>query len=153
MQLSQKRIEANRLNTLQSTGPKTDEGKAKSAQNALQPGLTAQGDARRALGSLELDILLGGVNTVVLIGSSLTMALAVRSAQPRRWRKFCLCRPLRIGQRNRNEAMIAKVRRDIGETELKIVELRTTMLNEAVGNSSRMRSMLRLSFARWRSRC
>jgi cytochrome c oxidase subunit 3 len=34
-----------------------------------------------ALGSLELDILLGGVNTVVLIGSSLTMALAVRSAQ------------------------------------------------------------------------
>ena len=36
------------------------------------------------------------------------------------------------GQRNRNEAMIAKVRRDIGETELKIVELRTTMLNEAV---------------------
>lgn len=36
------------------------------------------------------------------------------------------------GQRNRNEAMIAKVRRDIGETELRIVELRTTMLNEAV---------------------
>ena len=32
-------------------------------------------------GSLELDILLGGFNTVVLIGSSLTMALAVRSAQ------------------------------------------------------------------------
>lgn len=36
------------------------------------------------------------------------------------------------GLRNRNEAMIAKVRRDIGETELQIVELRTTMLNEAV---------------------
>jgi len=32
-------------------------------------------------GSQELDILLGGFNTVVLIGSSLTMALAVRSAQ------------------------------------------------------------------------
>ncbi len=32
-------------------------------------------------GSLELDIVLGGVNTVVLIASSLTMALAVRSAQ------------------------------------------------------------------------
>jgi cytochrome c oxidase subunit 3 len=32
-------------------------------------------------GSLELDILLGGFNTVVLIGSSLTMAMAVRSAQ------------------------------------------------------------------------
>ena len=32
-------------------------------------------------GSLELDILLGGINTVVLIGSSLTMALAVRAAQ------------------------------------------------------------------------
>src|SRR6187455_3521612 len=32
-------------------------------------------------GSLELDIVLGGVNTVVLIGSSLTMALAVRAAQ------------------------------------------------------------------------
>jgi cytochrome c oxidase subunit 3 len=34
-----------------------------------------------AEGSLELDILLGGFNTVVLIGSSLTMALAVRAAQ------------------------------------------------------------------------
>jgi cytochrome c oxidase subunit 3 len=32
-------------------------------------------------GSLELDIMLGGINTVVLIGSSLTMALAVRAAQ------------------------------------------------------------------------
>ena len=34
-----------------------------------------------AEGSLELDIMLGGINTVVLIGSSLTMALAVRGAQ------------------------------------------------------------------------
>jgi cytochrome c oxidase subunit 3 len=32
-------------------------------------------------GSLDLDILLGGFNTVVLIGSSLTMAFAVRAAQ------------------------------------------------------------------------
>jgi cytochrome c oxidase subunit 3 len=32
-------------------------------------------------GSLDLDIVLGGINTVVLIGSSLTMALAVRAAQ------------------------------------------------------------------------
>lgn len=32
-------------------------------------------------GSLDLDIRLGGINTVVLIASSLTMALAVRSAQ------------------------------------------------------------------------
>ena len=32
-------------------------------------------------GSRELDIVLGGFNTVVLIGSSLTMALAVRAAQ------------------------------------------------------------------------
>jgi cytochrome c oxidase subunit III len=32
-------------------------------------------------GSLELDIVLGGINTVVLILSSLTMALAVRAAQ------------------------------------------------------------------------
>jgi cytochrome c oxidase subunit III len=32
-------------------------------------------------GSLELDIKLGGLNTAVLIGSSLTMALAVRAAQ------------------------------------------------------------------------
>ena len=32
-------------------------------------------------GSRELDIILGGINTIVLIGSSLTMALAVRSAQ------------------------------------------------------------------------
>ncbi len=34
-----------------------------------------------AIGSEELNIYLGGFNTVVLIGSSLTMALAVRSAQ------------------------------------------------------------------------
>jgi cytochrome c oxidase subunit 3 len=34
-----------------------------------------------AEGSLELDIMLGGINTVVLIGSSLTMAFAVRAAQ------------------------------------------------------------------------
>jgi cytochrome c oxidase subunit III len=32
-------------------------------------------------GSVELDIRLGGLNTAVLIGSSLTMALAVRAAQ------------------------------------------------------------------------
>jgi cytochrome c oxidase subunit 3 len=31
--------------------------------------------------SLELNVVLGGINTVVLIGSSLTMALAVRGAQ------------------------------------------------------------------------
>jgi cytochrome c oxidase subunit 3 len=37
-------------------------------------------------GSLELDIYLGGFNTVVLIGSSLTMAFAVRAAQTG-WRK------------------------------------------------------------------
>jgi len=37
-------------------------------------------------GSQELDILLGSVNTVVLIGSSLTMALAVRAAQTG-WKK------------------------------------------------------------------
>ena len=34
-----------------------------------------------AMGSHELDILLGGVNTIVLIGSSLTMALAVWASQ------------------------------------------------------------------------
>jgi cytochrome c oxidase subunit 3 len=34
-----------------------------------------------SLGSEELDIQLGGFNTVVLIGSSLTMAMAVRNAQ------------------------------------------------------------------------
>ena len=39
-----------------------------------------------AEGSLELDIALGGLNTVVLIGSSLTMAFAVRAAQTG-WKK------------------------------------------------------------------
>src|SRR5262249_23930951 len=34
-----------------------------------------------AEGSKELDVLLGGINTVVLIGSSMTMVFAVRSAQ------------------------------------------------------------------------
>ncbi len=37
-------------------------------------------------GSLELNIYLGGINTAVLIGSSLTMALAVRAAQTG-WRR------------------------------------------------------------------
>ena len=39
-----------------------------------------------AEGSRELDIQLGGFNTVVLIGSSLTMAMAVRAAQTGRRR-------------------------------------------------------------------
>ncbi len=39
-----------------------------------------------AEGSLDLDITLGGFNTVVLIGSSLTMAFAVRAAQTG-WRR------------------------------------------------------------------
>ena len=38
-------------------------------------------DAAFAEASARLDILLGGLNTAVLLGSSLTMALAVRSAQ------------------------------------------------------------------------
>jgi cytochrome c oxidase subunit 3 len=41
-----------------------------------------------AAGSHELDLLLGGFNTVVLIGSSLTMALAVHAAQTDRPRQL-----------------------------------------------------------------
>jgi cytochrome c oxidase subunit 3 len=43
-----------------------------------------------AAGSHELDVVLGGINTAVLIGSSLTMALAVRSAQLGRSRAIVL---------------------------------------------------------------
>jgi cytochrome c oxidase subunit III len=41
-----------------------------------------------AAGSHELDLLLGGFNTVVLIGSSLTMAMAVHSAQTDKQRQL-----------------------------------------------------------------
>ena len=42
MSVSDAKIEANRANSLLSTGPKTPEGKAKSSQNALKTGLTAR---------------------------------------------------------------------------------------------------------------
>ena len=39
---TQKQIEANRLNALKSTGPRTEEGKRASSQNALKSGLDAE---------------------------------------------------------------------------------------------------------------
>jgi hypothetical protein len=39
---SRKQIEANRLNALQSTGPRSSEGKARSSMNALQTGIDAK---------------------------------------------------------------------------------------------------------------
>jgi cytochrome c oxidase subunit 3 len=52
-------------------------------------------------GSLELDIVLGGVNTAVLIGSSLTMAFAVRSAQTGGRRSTVVLRPSVPSRRSR----------------------------------------------------
>src|SRR3954464_9270138 len=41
MKCSERKREANRLNALKSTGPKSDEGKARASQNAVKHGLTA----------------------------------------------------------------------------------------------------------------
>jgi cytochrome c oxidase subunit 3 len=49
-----------------------------------------QSPAAFAAGSHELDVVLGGINTAVLIGSSLSMAMAVRSAQLGRNRAIVL---------------------------------------------------------------
>jgi cytochrome c oxidase subunit 3 len=50
-----------------------------------------------ALGSRHLDLTLGTVNTLVLLGSSLTMALAVRSAQLGRRNRLLLFLALTLG--------------------------------------------------------
>ena len=43
MPASEARINANRQNSLKSTGPKTSEGKERSRQNGLKHGMTGQG--------------------------------------------------------------------------------------------------------------
>ena len=52
---SEARIAANRRNTQQSTGPKTDEGKLRSRANALKHGLTGAGVALPAFDAAEVE--------------------------------------------------------------------------------------------------
>ena len=55
---TQRQIDANRLNALQSTGPRTAQGKAVSSQNALKSGLDADsqfviGESREEFAALQ----------------------------------------------------------------------------------------------------
>ena len=54
---SQKQIEANRLNSQKSTGPRSAEGKAASRMNALKSGIDAKSQIIRGEKTVNLEIL------------------------------------------------------------------------------------------------